>query len=534
MKPTTMGPSSGRLSGSSVAVNADVTPTHPVRSHPGPEQQVLLPSDNLTEPPDLDIPVDKSADTSADLQEDLKPGLAGLTLSFPLTGLLWWQHRQRRRLEFHLNPLPREPRPNPPLPPQASPTLVAGLVMLLGLAGVLWMQHRQRQPLEMIPPSSQTLSLVLQQNYEFKKERALAALAAGALPTELDQQGILRHEVQEGDTLWKLTRMYQMDAAAIAVSNGITAQTPLEAGQILDIPSQSGIIIRVQPGDTLEGIAQRYGVSQSAIIRATILSNANWLQIGQQLLIPGDVAELLAIQKGASPVASPEVAVEPEPLSPPPAAPTQPRVHTVAQGDTIEGIASRYGVPQQEIIRTNRLRNSHWLSLGQELRIPALSPPPTPPQPQPGPDLDRSTSHTVRPGDTIEGLAWRYQVSQRAIIEANQLHNPHWLRLGQDLRIPTPGKDLQPRPTPLPEAFPHTITAGDTIEALAIRYRIPQSQILAANPEMNPNRLRIGQDLLIPGSRPQPVASTAPASSPTVAPAAPTPAPAPSGDRERY
>jgi LysM repeat protein len=391
--------------------------------------------------------------------------------------------------------------------------------MILGLTGLLWMQQRQRQSLEMIPPSSQTLALVLQQNYEFKKERALAALEAGALPTELDQQGILHHEVQEGDTLWKLTRMYQVDAAAIAVSNGITAQTPLEPGQVLDIPSQAGIIIRVQAGDTLEGIARRYGVSQAEIIRATILSNGNWLQIGQKVLIPGDVAELIAVQQGASPAPSPEGQSEAELPSPPPPHPIQPGVHTVAEGDTIEGIASHYGISQQDIIRTNRLRNPHWLSLGQELRIPAPNASPSLPQPQPGPDLERSTTHTIGPGDTIEALAWRYQVSQQAIIEANQISNPHWLRLGQELRIPTPAEQPQPGPTAPPEAFPHTITAGETIEALAIRYRVSQSRILAANPEINPNRLRIGQDLLIPGSRPQPEASTAAAPLSTAPPA---------------
>jgi hypothetical protein len=36
------------------------------------------------------------------------------------------------------------------------------------------------------------------------------------------------HEVREDETLWKLTQVYQVDAAAIAASNGISANTELQ------------------------------------------------------------------------------------------------------------------------------------------------------------------------------------------------------------------------------------------------------------------------------------------------------------------
>ena len=52
----------------------------------------------------------------------------------------------------------------------------------------------------------------------------------------------VRHTVQEGQTLWKLAQIYQVDAAAIAASNGLAAGSVLKVGQTLTIPSNSGIV----------------------------------------------------------------------------------------------------------------------------------------------------------------------------------------------------------------------------------------------------------------------------------------------------
>lgn len=83
---------------------------------------------------------------------------------------------------------------------------------------------------------------------------------------------------------------------------------------------------------------------------------------------------------GSVPVREPRVtAVRPEPVSPPPAAavenapekeaPAGARTHVVAPGDTLYGIARRYGVSAQKIREANRLE-SETVKLGQKLVIP--------------------------------------------------------------------------------------------------------------------------------------------------------------------
>lgn len=51
-----------------------------------------------------------------------------------------------------------------------------------------------------------------------------------------------------------------------------------------------------------------------------------------------------------------------------------------------------------------------------------------------------------------------------------------------------------------PKPVPYTVTAGDSVSALAVRFGVRQPDILALNPELraNPSRLRIGQQVMLP------------------------------------
>jgi murein DD-endopeptidase MepM/ murein hydrolase activator NlpD len=106
--------------------------------------------------------------------------------------------------------------------------------------------------------------------------------------------GAKLHQVQTGDTLYSLTQMYQVDAAALANSNRISAATPLQIGSQLVIPPVDSIIYKVQPDDTLSQVASLYQVPQVQIAKASNLLTPDDLRIEQPLVIPGDVKRLLS------------------------------------------------------------------------------------------------------------------------------------------------------------------------------------------------------------------------------------------------
>ncbi|MBN1137200.1 MAG: lamin tail domain-containing protein [Anaerolineae bacterium] len=81
--------------------------------------------------------------------------------------------------------------------------------------------------------------------------------------------------------------------------------------------------------------------------------------------------------------------------------------------------------------------------------------------------------HVVQSGDTISGLALKYDVPEEDIIAANQLENPNFLTLGMELIIPVGGlpqitPTWTPQPTPTETDIPfEPPSVNQTATALA-------------------------------------------------------------------
>lgn len=114
-----------------------------------------------------------------------------------------------------------------------------------------------------------------------------AALRSASQPgVEGKRPAILKHVVQEGDTLWDIAQRYGTDVASLVASNRILDDQVLQIGQVLTVLTVPGIVYTVEPGDTLTDIAARYGISVSAIRAANNL-DTDRLQVGQELILPG-------------------------------------------------------------------------------------------------------------------------------------------------------------------------------------------------------------------------------------------------------
>lgn len=98
--------------------------------------------------------------------------------------------------------------------------------------------------------------------------------------------------------------------------------------------------------------------------------------------------------------------------------------------------------------------------------------------------------YIIQPGDTLNIIAYRLEVSVSRIVAANPGINPYNLRIGQILCIPA---------CP-PNHVPKIIQPGDTLYKIAQTYNVTIDSILEANPGINPNYLRVGQRICIPSA----------------------------------
>jgi len=127
---------------------------------------------------------------------------------------------------------------------------------------------------------------------------------------------------------------------------------------------------------------------------------------------------------------------------------------------------------------------------------------------------EETTDYTVRPGDTLSGIAHQYRLSVNDLVALNKLADPNKVRAGQKLLLPgrVTIKPAAAKPKAKPAAKPaaaapasaaalhgteYTVVSGDNLSKIAKRCGVSLSALRAAN-ALQSDRLQIGQKLKIP------------------------------------
>jgi lipoprotein YgeR len=90
------------------------------------------------------------------------------------------------------------------------------------------------------------------------------------------------HVLQKGDTLYAISRKYNVPADAIMSWNKLTDPGKLKAGQKLRIPD----LYTVQKGETLYGIARKLSIPVETLLSANDLTLKSRIKVGDTLYIP--------------------------------------------------------------------------------------------------------------------------------------------------------------------------------------------------------------------------------------------------------
>ncbi|MGI6814644.1 LysM peptidoglycan-binding domain-containing protein [Bacteroides sp. KG123] len=182
-------------------------------------------------------------------------------------------------------------------------------------------------------------------------------------------------------------------------------------------------------------------------------------------------------------------------------------LHTIEKGQSLYSIASMYGVSQSDIIRLNP-GSEEKIYIGRTLRIPRSAA-----------NLQKETYHTIEAGETLYRLTVRYNISAKAICEANPGLSADNFRSGQVIRIPSTstsatvstadanvaiGGSNIPGPVESRCREMHKVKRKETIFSISREYGISEAELIAANPELKgENRIKKGSFLCIPYAKAQ-------------------------------
>ena len=138
--------------------------------------------------------------------------------------------------------------------------------------------------------------------------------------------------------------------------------------------------------------------------------------------------------------------------------------YVVQSGDTLSGIALRFGTDVATLVRLNRITDPDLVLAGTVLVVPTpvyRAPAPTP----------RAVTYTVKPGDTIWAIAAGTGTTVEALLAANDLDADARIRPGQVLALPAgahlPSVPSAPRPKPQVPPAVHVVRPGETVSGIA-------------------------------------------------------------------
>lgn len=196
---------------------------------------------------------------------------------------------------------------------------------------------------------------------------ALCAISLGSMAQGTNREEYFAHTVQRGQTLSSISAMYHVAIADIVAMNP-GSDKQIRAGETLRIPQlksttnneERGLHFHtIKAGETLYRITQLYNVDATTICRANPGLSAENFRAGQVIIIPpgtgGDEEQPKA-----------PVATQPQETKSPCR-----EMHKVKRKETIYSISREYGITEQELRDANpELKSSDKLKRGTFLCIP--------------------------------------------------------------------------------------------------------------------------------------------------------------------
>jgi len=335
----------------------------------------------------------------------------------------------------------------------------------------------------------------------------------GRSRTSKRQQAVY-HRVKKGETAGHIARKYHVSLTNLQKWNKLNKRNTVRLGQKLKIYSSSRIATNtsskakskihiLKSGDTLSGLAKKYHVTSADIMTWNNIKNPKRIRAGQKIKIRPQlsIAKNTANSKRNT---------------------SKSYKYTIKSGETLGGIANRHNVSIKQLMAWNNIRNAKSVRAGKSLRIygeqvgrqgsgqrssrssvrmadnnissSTIS-------------ATKSYQYTVKPGETLGGIANRHNVSIKQLMVWNNIRHAKSVRAGKSLRIR--GKQssalelasvrdqLVADADKVEQNMYYQVRAGDTLWNIARKHNVSIAQLQKWNKLHDPSKVTPGTTLQI-------------------------------------
>ncbi|MCD4737380.1 MAG: LysM peptidoglycan-binding domain-containing protein [Bacteroidales bacterium] len=289
------------------------------------------------------------------------------------------------------------------------------------------------------------------------------------------------HFVKEGETLFAIARVYNIDVSTIFVHNP-SAQEGITPDQLIKIPvvaepvkfkgfvnledSTKFFYHIVKKQETLFGLSRTYGVTVDEIedLNPHLV---DYPRTGQVLKIPKKDKPEDIIEPGDDQI-----------------------VHIVEKGETLYSLAKRYDVTIGQIKNANPGK-TEFIQTGQKLFIPSIEE--EVPEDEDEEENKNFIKYTVLQGETLYRIAKNFAINVDTLKAFNSgLTND--IKEGQLIMIPLPSPDT--------EYILHVAGGKEKVENIAKLYGVKNQELAEINPSL-PKKVKQGQTIKIPVKVPE-------------------------------
>ncbi|WP_413519706.1 LysM peptidoglycan-binding domain-containing protein [Psychrobacter glacincola] len=257
--------------------------------------------------------------------------------------------------------------------------------------------------------------------------------------------------VQGGDTLIGTANRFGLSVTQLATYNNLSSRADLLRGQKLWLipgkviapvstpaapstkPSKSSTATKnykVKAGDGLIALARQFNITTETLASLNNIGTTDSLYVGQTLKVPSSV-DFTPVSSAPSTQAVTASSTSTKTSSSSSVPTTN---YKVKSGDTLIGIANSIGVSAEDIAAVNSNFDAKVrLQRGQTIKVPVSK------------ELvnrklnDEAISYKVKSGDTLTGVAQRYNIGLSDLAAANNLTTNANLILGRTITIPAKG-----------------------------------------------------------------------------------------------